>query len=232
MFMSPSSYLCAQGVAENNQFFDWKESDYKAYEDSLLKALYPPVIAKTAENPERFSQQPQAFVPKAISDNTYVPTTVTIDKSKAVGEIPIQTGVSPTGAKTYTVPIQVYPGINGFEPQLSLAYNSQQGNGIVGIGWGIGGVQSIMRTSRNIYYDGKPQGALRTKADAFVLDGMRLIKISENATTINYESEQGNIKVKAFLSGDVVKYFEVFYPNGTKGILDMPQIQAIRSFIR
>ena len=46
MFMSPSSYLCAQGVAENNQFFDWKESDYKAYEDSLLKALYPPVIAK------------------------------------------------------------------------------------------------------------------------------------------------------------------------------------------
>ena len=47
MFMSPSSYLCAQGVAENNQFFDWKESDYKAYEDSLLKALYPPVIAKT-----------------------------------------------------------------------------------------------------------------------------------------------------------------------------------------
>ena len=38
MFMSPSSYLCAQGVAENNQFFDWKESDYKAYEDSLLKA--------------------------------------------------------------------------------------------------------------------------------------------------------------------------------------------------
>ena len=40
MFMSPSSYLCAQGVAENNQFFDWKESDYKAYEDSLLKALY------------------------------------------------------------------------------------------------------------------------------------------------------------------------------------------------
>ena len=117
MFMSPSSYLCAQGVAENNQFFDWKESDYKAYEDSLLKALYPPVIAKTAENPERFSQQPQAFVPKAISDNTYVPTTVTIDKSKAVGEIPIQTGVSPTGAKTYTVPIQVYPGMNGIEPQ-------------------------------------------------------------------------------------------------------------------
>ena len=47
---------------------------------------------------------------------------------------------------------------------------------------------------------------------------MRLIKISENVTTINYESEQGNIKVKAFLSGDVVKYFEVFYPNGTKGI--------------
>ena len=111
MFMSPSSYLCAQGVAENNQFFDWKESDYKAYEDSLLKALYPPVIAKTAENPERFSQQPQAFVPKAISDNTYVPTTVTIDKSKAVGEIPIQTGVSPTGIASKEMASLVLDGV-------------------------------------------------------------------------------------------------------------------------
>ena len=117
-----------------------------------------------------YSQQPKSYDTKDIYDNTYLPSTVTIDKSKAVGEIPIQTGVSPTGAKTYTVPIQVYPGINGFEPQLSLAYNSQQGNGIVGIGWGIGGVQSIMRTSRNIYYDGKPQGALRTKGDASYKD--------------------------------------------------------------
>ena len=65
-----------------------------------------------------------------------------------------------------------------------------------------------------------------------MLDGMRLIKISENATTINYESEQGNIKVKAFLSGDVVKYFEVFYPNGTKGIFGYASNTSNRSFIR
>ena len=96
MFMSPSSIYVPKELLRIINFFDWKESDYKAYEDSLLKALYPPVIAKTAEKfPEKvFHSNLRHFVPKAISDNTYVPTTVTIDKSKAVGEIPIQTGVS------------------------------------------------------------------------------------------------------------------------------------------
>ena len=54
--------------------------------------------------------------------------------------------------------------------------------------------------------------------DAFVLDGLRLIKISENASQIRYESEQGNIKAVAYISGTLVKYFEVFYPNGNKGV--------------
>src|SRR5690625_204576 len=57
-----------------------------------------------------------------------------------------------------------------------------------------------------------------TNDDAFVLYGMRLIKLSETSARINYETEQGLIKVAAFLSGTVIRYFEVSYPNGNTAV--------------
>jgi hypothetical protein len=148
--------------------------------------------------------------------NTYVPNSVTIDKSKAVGEIPIQSGVSQTGAMTYSVPIEVYPGVHGMQPQVGLSYNSMAGNGLPGMGWNISGLSSISRTPSTYYYDGMVKNIDMTKDDAFCLDGMRLIKLSETTTQIKYESEQGNIKATANLNGTIVKYFDVFFPNGTK----------------
>ena len=152
------------------------------------------------------------------SNNTYVPNAVIIDRTKAVGEIPMTSSVSPSGAVGYNVPIGVYPGVRGMQPQLSIAYNSHSGNGILGTGWQIAGLSSISRGNRSIYYDGKPNGIARTKDDAIYLDGVRLIKLSETVNQIKYESEQGNIKATATLNGSVIRYFEVFYPNGTKGV--------------
>jgi hypothetical protein len=163
----------------------------------------------------------------SLADNPYVPNSVTIDKTKAVGEIPFTSGVSASGAMTYTVPIEIYPGINGFQPQIALSYNSQAGNGIMGFGWNIAGLSTISRTTKNIYYNGLTQGIFLNKADAFVLDGMRLVKLGEKSNKINYKTEQGNIKVNAILGekkllgitiGHYIKYFEVFYPNGNKAI--------------
>ena len=203
----------------NNRFIGWSEEDYQAYEDSVLAALYAPVIPQKTEAPlndesvdNNYSEAPTIFT------NTYVPTTVTIDKNKSVGEITIQSGKTSTGAKTYSVPIQVYPGIKGLKPHLSLAYNSQQGSSYVGTGWMLSGVPMITRGGKTVYYDGKSQGILMTKDDGFSLNGSRLIKISETGTNVNYQSERGNIKVKAFISGTTVKYFEVYYPDGHKGV--------------
>ena len=53
------------------------------------------------------------------------------DESRPVGKIPVEEGVTPTGARTYTVPIATAPGI-AFAPQLALYYNSQSGNGAYG----------------------------------------------------------------------------------------------------
>jgi hypothetical protein len=129
----------------------------------------------------------------------------------------MSSSLTPSGAMTYNMPIKVSPGRQGLQPQLSVTYNSLVGNGVMGMGWNIAGLSSIARIGKSIYYDGKSQGVALTKDDAFVLDGTRLIKLSETSTQINYETEQGLIKVTAFLSGSVIRYFEVRYPDGNKG---------------
>ena len=145
----------------------------------------------------------------------------TIDKTKAVGQIPISSSVSPSGAKCYNVPIEIVPGRQGFQPNISLSYNSQAGNGLVGVGWSISGLSSIERVNKNMFFDGKNDIPALSGDDAFTLDGVRLIKneTTSTDTQYNYETVTGNTRVIAYVNGDIVKFFKVFYPNGTIGIM-------------
>ncbi|MNJ01699.1 hypothetical protein D3C73_1614100 [compost metagenome] len=56
------------------------------------------------------------------------------------------------------MPIAVPPGINGVVPQISLAYNSQGGNGLAGYGWNISGVSAISRIPTTKFHDGTIDG--------------------------------------------------------------------------
>ena len=206
-----------------DKFKNWTEEQYKHYEDSIQAILYPPVIAIKADSASfgKDSNRP-AQIPTSRITNSHVPNSISLSQSNEVGQIIINSGTSSTGARTYEVPIDVYPGMRGFNPQLSLSYNSQQGNSVMGVGWSASGLPMIARGGKTMYYEGKSQGIVMDNSDAFMLNGIRLIKTSTASSNILYESEQGNIKVKGYVSGNIMKYFEVFYPDGNKGIFGYP----------
>lgn len=128
-----------------------------------------------------------------------------IDVSCDVGEIPVQYTLSPTGAVTYQVPMNVHPASNGFQPQLSFSYNSQHTGSILGYGWSMAGMSSVVHVGGSIYYDGKTT-PLSLSEDKLMLDGIRLIKQG----TDTWQTEQGFVKVKRLSNG----ILEARYPNG------------------
>jgi hypothetical protein len=44
--------------------------------------------------------------------------------------------------------------ISGMKPELSINYNSNSGNGLLGVGFGLGGLSAIHRCSKTIAIDG------------------------------------------------------------------------------
>ena len=104
-----------------------------------------------------------------------------------VGATPGSFDIS-NGAATYTIPIVGPPGTNGLAPALSLTYNSQRGNGLVGIGWGIGGLSVIHRCGATIAIDGFKGGVNHDANDRFCLDGEHLIDIGNGEYRSKHES--------------------------------------------
>lgn len=187
--------------------------------DSILSVRYPriyPVYLDSTQIAEQVASCNVLVVSSAEYSET--PTSVSLDLNKSVGQIPIKSGTSPTGAKTYEIPIDLYPGMNGMTPTLSLSYNSQGGNGVAGVGWSLTGVPAISRGVRNIVNDSFVSGIAMNTTDVFMLDGNRLITLSEESGYNIYESERGNIKVKGYKKSGVITYFEVYYPDGKKGV--------------
>jgi hypothetical protein len=98
--------------------------------------------------------------------------------STVAGVSPSSFAVNETGAATYTIPIQVPPGIAGMEPTLALAYNSAGGNGPLGLGWHLTGISSVDRCGRNLMQDGFNVGVTYESTDRWCLDGQRLVMVA------------------------------------------------------
>lgn len=94
------------------------------------------------------------------------------------GTLPGSFAVTPNGDASYSIPIEVPPGIDGAQPRLSLQYRSNRQNGRLGIGWSLEGLSSIHRCKASQAYDGFNGTIGYDGKDRFCLDGQRLINIS------------------------------------------------------
>ncbi|MGE4589848.1 MAG: FG-GAP-like repeat-containing protein, partial [Acidaminococcaceae bacterium] len=103
------------------------------------------------------------------------------------GTLPGNLMVSSSGAAVYNIPIDLPQGVAGLTPQLALVYNSQGGNGLLGMGWSLSGLSGISRTGKTIYHDGKVEGIQFNTTDNYVLDGQRLMPV--NASKTEYRTE-------------------------------------------
>ncbi len=141
----------------------------------------------------------------------------------AVGKIPGSFEVTPYGSASYSVPIDVPPGVNGIKSDLALVYDSRSGSGDVGIGWGLSGIDAITRCGTNLEQDPSIgiDGIDFDSNDRFCLNGSRLVLVGGTGSYGSHNSEY-KTEVESFkrivakgTSGSGPAYFEVYYNSGS-----------------
>jgi RHS repeat-associated protein len=99
-----------------------------------------------------------------------------------VGYLPGSGAVSAAGTAQYSVPLLVPPGRAGMQPALSIEYASGNGNGLLGVGFGVTGASAIRRCPRTLALDGVADGVDWTSADTYCLDGQKLGALGYDAS--------------------------------------------------
>ncbi|MGK7873014.1 MAG: SpvB/TcaC N-terminal domain-containing protein [Xenococcaceae cyanobacterium] len=128
--------------------------------------------------------------------------------------------VNQDGAATLSIPIPVPPGTAGFQPGLALSYSSQQGGGVLGVGWSLSGLSAINRCVPTEALDGQSGGVDYKSTDKFCLDGRRLIKVDESENEYEYRFVVDNFTkivangVNDDKCGSGPCSFTVYQPNG------------------
>jgi RHS repeat-associated protein len=147
-----------------------------------------------AENDNTFVGKIDEFI---VCDVDYIPqdqvpdvSDYQINTSLSVGATQGISNVSNTGAATYTIPVFTPKGTAGMEPNISITYNSQSGNGVLGWMWHLSGLSAITRVPKNVYFDNEVGSINLDNNDRFALDGNRLILMSP-CPTINEEDTYG-----------------------------------------
>lgn len=138
----------------------------------------------------------------------------------AVGAIPLEEGVSPTGAKTYSLTIPAAPGFD-YIPSVSLVYNSQGGNDVAGYGWSLSGVSSVSRTNKNHHFNGEVVAANAvTGTGSYALNGDPLLVNTEENLISSYSlmSFRGKVAMNPLASSGSVIKFNAAYPTGETAV--------------
>ena len=96
----------------------------------------------------------------------------------------ILASANPDGSFSHSIPIKIPAGRNGMQPSISINYNSNGGNGELGVGWSVGGFGAITRGRADggtPKYDG---------TDTYYLNGQKLIAAGSGQYRTEVESWQ------------------------------------------
>ncbi len=141
-----------------------------------------------------------------------------LSSTKAVGATVGNHSVTPSGALTYHIPIAAPEGTMGMQPSISLAYNSQSGNGQLGKGWSLVGLSSISRVTKNLFFDDEVAPIKNEISDQYALDGNRLVLNSGNQgynnSTYKTHMETFSKIIAKGSQGNGPEYFIVNQKNG------------------
>ena len=121
-----------------------------------------------------------------------LPTPITLPTAPVVAApegsgsyLPGSWDVTPSGAFTYSIPLEVPEGRNGMQPALSLSYSGGRGNGLLGAGWSLSGLSTVTRCDKTLATEGAVDGVDYSdfttddngSVDRFCLDGQKLVAV-------------------------------------------------------
>jgi len=147
------------------------------------------------------------------------------------------------GQASYQVPIDLPPGRDGVQPNVSLAYTSQSSNGLLGVGWSLNANASISRCAPT--YEQDPTSTTRSVTfnaaeDRLCLNGQRLVVVNEvdyGEHDAVYRTEMDSF-IKVVQSGHInsnTSSFIAYHPDGsyvTYGADDNSRVKVNRDLIQ
>lgn len=132
--------------------------------------------------------------------------------------------VSPGGSLIHSLPIDVPAGIDGFQPKLELLYQSGVANGVMGLGWQIGGLSSIHRCPKTLAQDSLVGAVNYTSGDRLCMDANRILVPVGGATLAERDANyHGFVGVTPALNGsdahlEVDGFVKLARVNGQSGV--------------
>lgn len=187
-------YTANSHITLANGFFSNPKNGHEVLFEIDSYNLSPPTIGTTGG---------------ASNNNTY----------GVVGTLGGNLDISLLGGAVYSIPIELPDGLGGIKPPLSISYNSQGRNGLLGWGWELCGISSITRTGGTQYHDGYVS-AVNYNDDRFCLDGQRLMMVgngSYGSQGASYRTEQDQMsKIVSYHESGIIgpSYFKVWAADG------------------
>jgi RHS repeat-associated protein len=96
-------------------------------------------------------------------------------RTSTVGGLHGDFQVTDDGVATYSIPLNLPPGVNGLSPSIGITYDHLGPNGLLGVGFSLSGMSSISRCPRTQSEDGYHRGLWLDGADRLCLDGLPLL---------------------------------------------------------